>query len=258
MKATMNNFLREGKGMLLAYDQGFEHGPSADFNDQNIDPCYIMDIAVKGDFTGVVFHKGIAEKYYNGKVPLIVKLNGKTSLPKGEPVSTLVCSVEEAISLGAKGVGYTIYLGSANESVMLEEFGQVEEEAHEEGLPAIAWIYPRGEAVKNDTAPEIVAYAARAGLEMGADAVKIKYTGATDSFRWAVKAAGLSKVFMSGGPKAPTDESFLIQVKGAMDAGATGLAVGRNVWQNADPLKIAASLRDIIFRSSSLGNTRQD
>ena len=125
-------------------------------------------------------------------------------------------------------------------------------------MPAIAWIYPRGEAVKNDTAPEIVAYAARAGLEMGADAVKIKYTGATDSFRWAVKAAGLSKVFMSGGPKAPTDESFLTQVSGAMEAGATGLAVGRNVWQSADPLRIAASLRDIIFRNSSIRNTPQD
>jgi class I fructose-bisphosphate aldolase len=101
----MNSFLRNGKGMLLAYDQGFEHGPSADFNDKNIDPAYIMDIAEKGDFTGVVLHKGLAEKYYNGKVPLIVKLNGKTSLPKGEPISTMVCSVEEAIRLGAKGVG---------------------------------------------------------------------------------------------------------------------------------------------------------
>jgi len=86
----MNNFLRDGKGMLLAYDQGFEHGPSADFNDKNIDPNYILDIAAKGDFTGLVLHKGIAEKYYTGKVPLIVKLNGKTSLPKGEPVSTPV------------------------------------------------------------------------------------------------------------------------------------------------------------------------
>jgi len=238
--------------MLLAYDQGFEHGPSADFNDKNIDPSYIMEIAAQGDFTGVVFHKGIAEKYYTGKVPLIVKLNGKTSLPKGEPVSTLVCSVEEAISLGAKGVGYTIYLGSANESVMLEEFGEVEEEAHKRGIPAIAWVYPRGEAVKNDTAPEIVAYAARAGLEMGADAVKIKYTGATDSFRWAVRAAGLTKVFMSGGPKAPTDESFLGQVKGAMDAGATGLAVGRNVWQHSNPLKMAAALHEIIFNNGQI------
>ena len=245
----MNSFLRNGKGMLLAYDQGFEHGPSADFNDKTIDPAYIMDIAEKGDFTGVVFHKGLAEKYYNGKVPLIVKLNGKTSLPKGEPVSTMVCSVEEAIRLGAKGVGYTIYLGSANESVMLEEFGEIQEEAHEEGLPAIAWIYPRGEAVKNDTAPEIVAYAARAGLEMGADAVKIKYTGASESFRWAVKAAGLARVFMSGGPKAPDDGTFLGQVKGAIDAGATGLAVGRNVWQHSDPIKMASALKEIIFNA---------
>ncbi len=257
MKTSMNSFLRDGKGMLLAYDQGFEHGPSADFNDRNIDPSYIMEIASKADFTGVVFHKGIAEKYYNGKVPLIVKLNGKTSLPKGEPISTQVCSVEEAISLGAKGVGYTIYLGSSNESVMLEEFGEIEEEAHEAGLPAIAWVYPRGEAVKNDTSPEIVAYAARAGLEMGADAVKVKYTGDTDSFRWAVKAAGLTKVFMSGGPKAPTDETFLVQVKGAMDAGASGLAVGRNVWQHSDPSKISSALKEVIFNSGEIQKALQ-
>ncbi len=68
LKANMNNFLRDGKGMLLAYDQGFEHGPSADFNDKNIDPNYILDIAVKGDFTGLVLHKGIAEKYDTGKM----------------------------------------------------------------------------------------------------------------------------------------------------------------------------------------------
>lgn len=257
MRANVNNFLRNGKGMLLAYDQGFEHGPSADFNDKNIDPNQILDIAVRGEFTGIVLHKGIAEKYYNGKVPLIVKLNGKTNLPKGEPISTQICSVEQAISLGAKGVGYTIYLGSAHESVMLQEFGEIQEEAHEEGLPAIAWVYPRGEAVKNDTAPEIIAYAARAGLEIGADAVKIKYTGAPDTFQWAVKAAGATKVFMSGGPKAPTDETFLSQVKGAMDAGATGLAVGRNVWQHQDPLKMASALKEIIFSGGAIQKALQ-
>lgn len=135
---------------------------------------------------------------------------------------------------------------------MLQEFGEIQEEAHEEGIPAIAWIYPRGEAVKNDTAPEIVSYAARAGLEIGADAVKIKYTGDSASFRWAVKSAGVSKVFMSGGPKAPTDETFLTQVKGAIDAGATGLAVGRNVWQHADPFKMANGLREIIFNGKEV------
>ena len=252
MKPSMRPFLRKGKGILLAYDQGLEHGPSKDFNERSVDPAYILEIAEKGKFTGLIFQKGVAEKYYDGKVPLIIKVNGKTSLPKGEPIASQICSVEQARALGAKAVGYTIYLGSAHENLMLSEFGKIQQEAHELGLAAIAWIYPRGEAVTNDTAPEIVAYAARAGLEVGADAVKIKYTGNSDTFRWAVRSAGAARVFMSGGPKAPTDEAFLTQVKGAIDAGASGLAVGRNVWQHERPLEMAAALREIILNGQSV------
>ncbi|MDG6986093.1 MAG: aldolase [Nitrososphaerota archaeon] len=243
----MAPFLTEGRSMLLAYDQGLEHGPSTDFDEKNVDPALIMEIASKGRFNGVVFQKGVAERFYDGKVPLIVKVNGKTSLPKGEPISRQVCSVEQAVSLGAKGVGYTIYLGSGLESEMLSEFGRLQEQAHEKGLPAIAWIYPRGAAVQNDTSKEIVAYAARAGLELGADAVKIKYTGDASSFSWAVKSAAGVRVFMSGGPKAPTDDDFLDQVKGVVQAGGTGVAVGRNVWQNSDPVAMAEKLRKVVF-----------
>lgn len=243
----MDAFLREGKSMLLAYDQGFEHGPSLDFNEKNVDPSYIMEIAAKGKFNGIVFQKGLAERYYDGRVPLIVKVNGKAGLVKGEPNSVQNCSVEYAISLGAKAVGYTIYLGSQFEGAMFEEFGAIQEQAHERGIPAIAWVYPRGAAVANDSTKEIVAYAARVGLELGADAVKIKYTGDPQTFSWAVKSAGKAHVFMSGGPKAPTDRDFLMQVKGVMTAGATGLAVGRNVWQHNDPIRMAEYLRRIIF-----------
>jgi class I fructose-bisphosphate aldolase len=252
MKPSMLPFLRKGKGILLAYDQGLEHGPSKDFNEKSVDPAYILRIAEKGRFTGIIFQKGVAEKYYDGKVPLVIKVNGKTSLPKGEPIASQICSVKQARALGAKAVGYTIYLGSAHENLMLSEFGRIQQEAHELGLAAIAWIYPRGEAVTNDIAPEIVANAARAGLEVGADAVKIKYTGDSDSFRWAVRSAGAARVFMSGGPKAPTDEAFLTQVKGAIDAGASGLAVGRNVWQHERPLEMAAALREIILNGQSV------
>jgi len=258
MKAFMSPFLTNEKGMLLAYDQGLEHGPSKDFNDKSVDPKYILEIAEKGKFTGLVFQKGVAEKYYDGKVPLIVKVNGKSSLPKGEPLATQNCTVKHAKALGAQAVGYTIYLGSAHENVMLNEFGQIQEEAHELGLAAIAWVYPRGEAVANDSTREIVAYAARAGLEAGADAVKIKYTGDSESFSWAVKSAGAAKVFMSGGPKAPTDEAFLKQVKGVIDAGGTGLAVGRNVWQHDRPLEMAAALRQVIFNGQSVERARKE
>ena len=248
-KDRMSAFLTEGRSVLLAYDQGLEHGPSTDFDEKNVDPAAIMEMAARGKFNGVVFQKGVAERFYDGRVPLIVKLNGKTSLPKGEPVSRQVCSVEQAVSLGAKGVGYTIYLGSEFESKMFKEFGRIQEEAHRSGIPAIAWIYPRGGSVQNDTSKEVVAYAARAGLELGADAVKIKYTGDPQSFSWAVKSAAGVKVFMSGGPKAPTDEAFLGQVKGVIEAGGTGVAVGRNVWQNADPLAMAEKLRKVVLGS---------
>ena len=250
-RERMAPFLRDGRSMLLAYDQGLEHGPSKDFDDRNVDPAFIMDVAAKGGFNGVVFQKGTAERYYDGRVPLIVKLNGKSALPQGEPISRQVCSVDHALSLGAKGVGYTIYIGSAHEAEMLAEFGRIQEEAHRRNVPAIAWIYPRGAGVASDTSKEIVAYAARAGLELGADAVKIKYTGDSTSFAWAVKAAAGARVFMSGGPKTSTDVAFLQQVKGVLDAGGTGVAVGRNVWQHPDPLKMAELLRKTVFERAA-------
>lgn len=249
----MNPFLTKNRGLLLAYDQGLEHGPT-DFGDRNFDPAFVMDLAIRGQFNGVVFQKGIAEQYYNGRVPLIVKVNGKTSLGKGEPLAGQNCSVKRAAEIGARAVGYTIYAGSTYENVMLEEFGHIQEEAHSLNMAAIAWIYPRGEAIRNDTAPEIAAYAARLGLEIGADAVKIKYTGDPETFRWAVKCAGKTKVFMSGGPKASAEIEFLKQVRGALDAGATGLAVGRNVWQNSNPDKIALALRRLVIEDRAVEN----
>ena len=248
----MKPFIKDGKSALLAYDQGLEHGPSADFDDRNVDPQFIMDTAVSGGFSGVIFGKGCAEKYYDKSsgIPLIIKVNGKDNLTVGDPLSRQVCSVEEAVSLGAKGIGYTIYAGSDHEPEMFQEFGRIQEEAHKNDLPAIAWVYPRGGRVKElggDMDPAIVAYAARIGMELGADAVKIKYSGDPETFNWAVRSAGKAHVFMSGGAKTKTDEEFLKQLSGVMEAGATGLAVGRNVWQHPEPLEITKKIKDVIF-----------
>ena len=252
----MDQFLKNGRSIILAYDQGLEHGPSVDFDNRNVDPSFIVEIASKGGFSGLALQKGVAERYYDGKVPLIVKVNGKSNLVKGEPVSRQTCSVEYAVSLGAKAVGYTIYLGSEHEAEMFAEFGKIQEEAHERGIAAITWVYPRGAAIANDTSKEIVSYAARTALELGADAAKIKYTGDSQSFSWAVKSAGKVKVFMSGGPKASTDEAFLAQVRGAIDAGATGIAVGRNVWQHQEPVKMAEMLRKVVFENLQMVSAR--
>jgi len=248
-KVNINKITKKGKALFLAYDQGLEHGPT-DFNDKNVDPKFITDIAKKGGYTGIIFQKGIAEKYNKeikkSKVPLIVKLNGKTNLFNGEPISRQLCTVDEAIRLGAKAVGYTIYIGSDYEDEMLQEFENIQREAHAAGLPVITWIYPRGRSITGKLNTELMAYAARTGLEIGADIIKLHYTGSIESLKWAIKSAGKAKIVVAGGTK--KDEDMLVkQVKEIMDAGAIGLAIGRNVWQSPNPLEITNKIKKVIW-----------
>jgi class I fructose-bisphosphate aldolase len=245
----LNKLTTKGKTLFLAYDQGLEHGPT-DFNDKNVDPRYIIDLAEKGKYNGVVFQKGIAEKYNKeikkSKVPLIVKLNGKTNLFKGEPIARQLCTVEEAVKLGASAVGYTIYIGSDYEDEMMQEFENIQREAHSKNIPVIVWIYPRGKSIEGKKKEELMVYAARTGLEIGADIIKIQLEGTAKDLRWAVKSAGKAKVVVAGGIK-KEEKEFLKQVKEIIDAGCIGLAVGRNVWQDKNPLELTKKIRNIIW-----------
>lgn len=245
---NLDRITTKGKAIFLAYDQGLEHGP-IEFNLDNVDPSYIIDIAKKGNYNGIVFQHGIAEKYYPKKkqsIPLILKLNGKTKLPNMEPMSRQVCSVKRAINLGAEAVGYTLYIGSESESEQFQEFGKIVEEAHHYHIPVIAWIYPRGKAIHKDTTTEVLAYAARVALELGADIVKIKYNNEIEGFKWVVESAGKTKVVVAGGSKMGISD-LLKQTYDIMQAGASGIAIGRNIWQHKDPLKITKALKSIIF-----------
>ena len=246
MKKISNN----GKFMFLAYDQGIEHGPT-DFNDKNVDPSYIIKIAKEGNFTAQIYQKGVAEKYNEeikkSGIPLIVKLNGKTNLVKGDPISADLCTVKEAIELGASAVGFTIYIGSCHEEEMMEEFVKIQREAHKRGLPVITWIYPRGKSVEGKSPGELLAYAARTGLEIGADIVKIQPTGNFDELKWAVKAAGKANVVIAGGSK-KDEEDLIKEISETINLGCSGVAIGRNVWQSKDPIAVAEKIRGAIWK----------
>jgi len=277
LEELKGKIMPQGRAMILAYDQGFEHGPR-DFleNPESRKMEYIMDIAKRGRFTGIVLHAGLAEKYEaeirDSKVPLILKLNGKSEFyTEDDPYSPQLYSVEDALALGATAVGYTVYSGSKYEEEMNREFSKIIREAHSKGVPAIGWMYPRGKSLLDgesasktlklaleeqektnlaiDETSTIVAYGARIGLELGADIVKVKYTGSPESFQWVVQSASPTRVVMSGGSMTKTDEEFLSRVRDVLAAGAVGIAVGRNVWQRKDPLIISEKIHQIIFGS---------
>ena len=247
---NFNKITRKGKSLFLAYDQGLEHGP-VDFNDLNVDPNYIIEIARKGGYNGIVFQKGIAEKYQEeikeSKVPLILKLNGKTSLVKGEPLSRQLCTVEEAVTLGAVAVGYTVYIGSFYESKMFSELEAIQRDAHKRGLPVIAWIYPRGKGTKGKKESELMAYAARVALELGVDFVKIHPVGSLKDLKWAKESAGRVKVLAAGGSKT-SEKGLLKQVEDYMSAGFSGMAIGRNIWQSKDPIGLTEKIKKVVWK----------
>ena len=267
-----------GKMLVLPIDQGIEHGPVDFFSNPDAKhPRYQFELAKQGGYSAIALHYGLASKYlrdYAGDVPLILKINGRTNVPGEEsPLSPLTSTVEDAVRIGADAVGYTLYVGSPRQTEEIAQFNEVRSACDHFGLPLIMWGYPRGSAIEAKGGRDsfyAIDYAARLGLELGADVTKINLPkfSANDSkspkpydtlgeeigleaaFRQCVESAGRSFVLVSGGSKVG-DDDLLDKVRLSMRAGATGLIFGRNFWQRPmdQALAITEKVREIIQAS---------
>ncbi|MDX3189698.1 hypothetical protein PV458_14945 [Streptomyces sp. MN03-5084-2B] len=268
--------LRNGTAFFLPYDQGLEHGPRDFFaNPAAGDPKYILELALEGGFNGIAIQIGLAEKFYwdyAGELPLVLKLNGKTEIPSdAEALSPLHGSVEDAVRLGADAVGYTLYVGTPAQEQDFAQLRQVRADAHRFGMPLIVWAYPRGSAIEGKGGRDsfyAVDYAARTASELGADVVKVNFphpakidnvpapyakeTTGQQAIDAVVRSAGRTLLLVSGGGKAG-DEAMLEKARQSMEAGATGLIFGRNVWQrdHDESLRFVSALRDILAKYPS-------
>ena len=259
-----------GRLLILPIDQGLEHGPRDFFvNPESLNPEFELRLALEGGFSGIAFQVGLAEKYlrtFAGKVPLILKINGKTEVPPNdEPLSPCHASVEDAVRLGADAIGYTCYVGSARQEEDFIQFGRVRREAERAGMPIIMWAYPRGKYIEQRGGQDslwAVGYAARVAQELGADVVKVNYPKIDEQKRpqypkeyrdltysklemlsHVVASAGLTLTLMSGGSKR-SDEELYDDVQVALEAGVTGFIFGRNMWQRrfGEALEVSAKI----------------
>jgi class I fructose-bisphosphate aldolase len=187
---------------------------------------------------------------YCGRIPLILKLNGKTNIPDdGEATSPLFASVEDAVRIGADAVGYTMYVGSPRQHDEFRQFEKVRQDCERYGMPLVLWSYPRGSAVNAKGGTNTLYaqdYAARVALELGADIVKLHEPNdstanvpapynqlqedAAARCARVVRSAGRTMVLFSGGVKDDNDEAVLRQVEFYMQSGASGVMFGRNMW----------------------------
>jgi class I fructose-bisphosphate aldolase len=239
-----------GRTVIVPMDHGISMGPIDGLKDMK---DAIQKVA-EGGANAIVEHKGLVGEGHRGKgkdIGLIIHLSASTSLSPYPNVKTLVCTVEEAIKLGADAVSIHVNLGNGQEKEMLRDFGQVSNDARMWGMPLLAMIYPRGEKIKDEYDVNAVKHAARVGKEMGADIVKVSYTGSVETFKEVVSGCSIP-VVIAGGPKMDSDRDILEMVKGSIDAGGAGVSIGRNVFQHEDPTRMVRAISAIVHDSSSV------
>jgi DhnA family fructose-bisphosphate aldolase class Ia len=191
-----------------------------------------------------------------GRAGWVLRLTARTGLSPGLETDQLVLGgVEEALRNGADAVVPTFFIGPDTEAVQLPQLGAIADECNKLGIPLLAEIFPVGgpDATPYDGPYTVddMRVAVRVASEEGADFIKTWYTGDPESFRRVIDYS-LVPVLIAGGPKARNDRDVLEMVRGAMDAGAAGIAMGRKIWQSRDPAAMVAALAAIIRNGASV------
>ena len=237
------------RSVIVPMDHGVTLGPVRGLEDMR----KAVNAVAEGGANAVLLHKGIVfagHRGYGKDIGLILHISASTNLGPDPLNKVLVASVEEGIKLGADAISIHVNVGAENEPEMLQALGAVAMECEEWGMPLLAMMYPRGPKVKSEHDAEMVKHAARVGAELGADIIKTNYTGDPDSFKEVVRSCPVP-VIIAGGPKANTDEEVLQMVEGAIEAGASGVSIGRNIFQHDDPTKMTQAISKIVHESFS-------
>jgi len=238
---------KDNRTVIVPMDHGVTVGPIQGLTNMQI----ITNQLVKGGVDAILVHKGIAKRVDTSNAGLIVMLSGMSNLSPNVNAKVQVCSVQEAIHIGADAVSVHVNVGAQDEDKMLQNLGKVAEECDIFGLPLLAMMYPRGPKIQNEHAPDVVAHAARIGAELGADIIKTNYTGDIETFKAVVESCP-SPVVIAGGPKCKSPEEILQTTSDSIKAGAAGLSIGRNVFQCESPTQILKALVAIVHQNSTV------
>jgi fructose-bisphosphate aldolase/2-amino-3,7-dideoxy-D-threo-hept-6-ulosonate synthase len=238
---------KDNRTVIVPMDHGVSMGPIKGItNMQNI-----VDQLLKGGVDAIVLNKGIAKRVDLDNAGLIVHLSAISNLTPNANNKVQVCTVQEAIRIGADAVSMHINVGAPDEDKMLQKLGRVADECDIYGIPLLAMMYPRGPKIQSEHAADVVAHAARLGAELGADIIKTNYTGDVETFKAVVESCPVP-VIIAGGPKCKTEQEILQTAYESIKAGGSGLSIGRNVFQHENPTRIVKALSAIVHKGVSV------
>lgn len=240
---------KTGRAIIVPMDHGMSDGAPRGLRNM-AKAIHDMD---EGMADAVLLHKGLIHKAdYESHMRLgfIMHISASTSLSRRPNKKMLVGDVEEAVRLGADAVSIHINLGDDDESLMMSDAGKIAKECSLWGMPLLMMVYARGHDVDSYD-PHNIAHCARVGAELGADIVKVPYTGDPETFADVVEDCGVP-VLIAGGPKLDSTRKLLEMVYGSLQAGGSGLSVGRNVFEHPRRVELLKALRAMVHGNATV------
>jgi len=241
--------------VIVPMDHGITAGPISGL----IDLRATVDKVAEGGANAVLGHVGLplhGHRGYGKDIGLIIHLSASTKLGPDPNHKVLVTRVTDAIKIGADAVSVHINIGADDEAEMLTDLGRVARTCDQWGIPLLAMMYPRGPKVESEHEVEYVKHAARVGAELGVDMIKTNYTGSPETFKEVVQGCQIP-VVIAGGPKMGTEHELFEMIYDAIQVGAAGVSIGRNVFQADNPILLLHKISKLVHEGYTVAEAEK-
>jgi putative autoinducer-2 (AI-2) aldolase len=245
MKNRMSKIIRpqDGRTVMLAVDHGYFLGPTERLENPSRTIKPLLPYA-----DSLMLTRGVLRTSVNPStdVPIVLRVSGGSSIV-GEDLSkeSITTSVEDAVKLNASCLALSIFVGSKYEHQTLTNLAKLVDEGERFGIPILA-VTAVGKEMARDH--RYLALACRIAAELGAHLIKTYYC---ESFQKVVEGCPVP-VIIAGGKKLPNELDALQLAYDAVDNGAMGVDMGRNIWQSDYPVAMIKAVRAIIHENSNV------
>jgi putative autoinducer-2 (AI-2) aldolase len=237
-KNRLAQLMPGGHGYFLPIDHGYFLGPTRKLEQPG------ETIAPLLPYCDALFvTRGVVRSCVDpvGSLPIILRISGGTSIVGADLAhEALTTSIEDIIRVNASAVGISVFIGSDYEHETLLNLANAVNDCQDYGIPVMAVTAVGKELEKRDA--RYLGLCCRICAELGADVVKTYWC---EDFGKVVQGCPVP-VVIAGGPKCETNREVFEFVYDGMQNGAVGINLGRNVWQNENPVPMAKALRAIV------------
>ena len=233
-----------GRSVMLACDHGYFMGPTHRLEEPKKTIAPLVRYADALAVTRGVLRTSVDPKW---DTPIILRVSGGTSILRDDLSDEgLTTSMEDAVRLNVSAVALSIFVGTAHEKQTLLNLSKLVDRGEELGMPVLAITAVGKELEKRDA--RYLALSCRLAAEIGAHMVKTYYC---EEFTKVVSSCPVPLV-VAGGPKLKTEVDAFELAYNAVQEGAVGVDMGRNIWQNDYPVGMIRAIRAIVQENATV------